>query len=366
MVIVMVCVNPTVTLVNVEGRGSCPFLLQGIKMDKRYQVFVSSTFTDLEEERKHVIQTLMEMDCIPAGMELFPAIDEEQWEFIKKVIDDCDYYLLIIGGRYGSVADDGLSYTEKEFDYAVSKGLRVIVLLHDNPESLPFAKSEKDAELREKLKAFTDKASKGRLRKTWSTAEELPGLVALSMSKTIKTYPAVGWIRANQASNESVLRELIDLQKDNESLRNQLNDIKSEKATISIQDLDDMDSVFEFKWIAHYSIMDYGSTSSRELTCHMTWKEIFSAISPFIIGICLERKVSSILGELVREKSQVESSSATINEHDLKTISIQLTAYNLVDVGIQKNSKSNNIEYVWSLTEKGKKEMLSLRTIRKK
>ncbi|MGV4033752.1 DUF4062 domain-containing protein [Citrobacter freundii] len=82
-------------------------------MDKRYQVFVSSTFTDLEEERKHVIQTLMEMDCIPAGMELFPAIDEGQWEFIKKVIDDCDYYLLIIGGRYGSVAEDGLSYTEK-------------------------------------------------------------------------------------------------------------------------------------------------------------------------------------------------------------------------------------------------------------
>ncbi len=55
----------------------------------------------------------MEMDCIPAGMELFPAIDEGQWEFIKKVIDDCDYYLLIIGGRYGSVAEDGLSYTEK-------------------------------------------------------------------------------------------------------------------------------------------------------------------------------------------------------------------------------------------------------------
>ncbi|HHH3525538.1 TPA: DUF4062 domain-containing protein, partial [Enterobacter hormaechei subsp. hoffmannii] len=131
-------------------------------MDKRYQVFVSSTFTDLEEERKHVIQTLMEMDCIPAGMELFPAIDEGQWEFIKKVIDDCDYYLLIIGGRYGSVAEDGLSYTEKEFDYAVSKGLRVVVLVHENPENLPLAKSEKDSELREKLAAFIEKASTNR------------------------------------------------------------------------------------------------------------------------------------------------------------------------------------------------------------
>ena len=87
-------------------------------MDKRYQVFVSSTYADLKQERQHVIQALIEMDCIPAGMELFPAADEEQWEFIKKVIDDCDYYLLVIGGRYGSVTSEGISYTEKEFDYA--------------------------------------------------------------------------------------------------------------------------------------------------------------------------------------------------------------------------------------------------------
>jgi hypothetical protein len=50
-------------------------------MDKRYQVFVSSTFADLKKERSNVMQTIMEMDCIPAGMELFPATDEEQFEF---------------------------------------------------------------------------------------------------------------------------------------------------------------------------------------------------------------------------------------------------------------------------------------------
>jgi hypothetical protein len=58
-------------------------------MDKRYQVFVSSTYADLKDERRRVIQTLMEADCIPAGMELFPAADEDQFEFITRVIDDC-------------------------------------------------------------------------------------------------------------------------------------------------------------------------------------------------------------------------------------------------------------------------------------
>jgi hypothetical protein len=87
-------------------------------MDIRYQVFISSTFADLKDERGAIFQTLMEMDCIPAGMELFPAMDEEQWHFIKRIIDDCDYYILVIGGRYGSMSKEGVSYTEMEYDYA--------------------------------------------------------------------------------------------------------------------------------------------------------------------------------------------------------------------------------------------------------
>ena len=65
----------------------------------------------------------MHIDCIHAGMELLPAADEEQFDFIKKIIDDCDYYVLIISGRYGSTASDGMSYTEKGYNYAVEKKL---------------------------------------------------------------------------------------------------------------------------------------------------------------------------------------------------------------------------------------------------
>ncbi|MDR9828507.1 DUF4062 domain-containing protein [Vibrio sp. FNV 38] len=70
-------------------------------MDIKHQVFVSSTYKDLIEERKEVIHALLELDCIPAGMELFPATDEDAWSLIKEIIDNCDYYILIIGGKYG-------------------------------------------------------------------------------------------------------------------------------------------------------------------------------------------------------------------------------------------------------------------------
>ena len=65
-------------------------------IDKKYQVFVSSTYEDLQMERQEVMHALLELDCIPSGMELFPAANEDQWTLIKGVIDDCDYYLVII------------------------------------------------------------------------------------------------------------------------------------------------------------------------------------------------------------------------------------------------------------------------------
>jgi hypothetical protein len=72
-------------------------------MQKRYQVFVSSTFTDLKDERQAVLKAILELDHMPAGMELFPATDDSAWQLIKDVIDTSDYYALIIGGRYGSL-----------------------------------------------------------------------------------------------------------------------------------------------------------------------------------------------------------------------------------------------------------------------
>lgn len=177
-------------------------------MDKRYQIFVSSTYTDLRDERAKVIQALMEMDCIPAGMELFPAVDETQWQFIKKVIDDCDYYVLIMGGRYGSLATDGISYTEKEYDYAVDRGLKIIALIHGAPDSLPVSKSDVSPDKLERLSAFRHKVIKGRMVRFWEDATELPGLVATSLSRTIRTYPAVGWVRAHTVAIEGLFEEL--------------------------------------------------------------------------------------------------------------------------------------------------------------
>lgn len=165
-------------------------------MDKRYQVFVSSTFTDLIEERQNVIEALIKLRCLPAGMEFFPGSGSDKWEYIKKVIDDCDYYLLIIGGRYGSTDSAGISYTEKEYDYAIEKGLEPIVFIHDTPNKIPLEKSELDPYLRERLQTFCKKAKTG-LVNFWNKPEDLIGLTAINVGHIIRERPAIGWIKSN-------------------------------------------------------------------------------------------------------------------------------------------------------------------------
>ncbi|HGE6717846.1 TPA: DUF4062 domain-containing protein [Serratia marcescens] len=322
-------------------------------MDKRYQVFVSSTFTDLEDERKHVIQTLMEMDCIPAGMELFPAIDEGQWEFIKRIIDDCDYYLLIIGGRYGSVADDGLSYTEKEFDYAVSKGLKVIVLVHENPGQLPVDKSELNPDSREKLASFIAKASDGRLRKTWSNVKDLPGLVALSMTKTIKTYPAVGWVRADKITNETALSELNELRKRNEELMGKIEVLEMKPAFSPPENIAGFDSVFEIHYESYSYNIECGEASDN-FSINLKWGKIFSLISPFIITDANDDDVATVLSDYIDKVQPNRYEHTTVDIHDIKTIYIQFKALGLIDAGASN----------WILSSEGNSKMMQMRAVK--
>ena len=115
-------------------------------MERKYQVFVSSTYEDLRQERQEVIHALLELDCIPSGMELFPAADEDQWSLITGVIDECDYYILILGGRYGSTGGDGAGYTEMEYQYALKTGKPIIAFLHKDPDSLPKKDTEQSEE----------------------------------------------------------------------------------------------------------------------------------------------------------------------------------------------------------------------------
>lgn len=196
-------------------------------MEKKYQVFVSSTYEDLIEERKEATQALLESGCFPAGMELFPASNKKQWDIIKKVIDDCDFYLLIVAGRYGSegIDDKGnkISYTEMEFDYALSINKPIIAFIHNKTDSIASSKVEKTQTKKNKLKKFISKVKNGRNIRYWNNKDNLKSSILSSVQALIKDEDATGWIRDNAISIESqkntvLISELTELREIVESL----------------------------------------------------------------------------------------------------------------------------------------------------
>lgn len=192
-------------------------------MQKKYQVFISSTYVDLIEARAAATQCLLDNDCIPVGMEQFPASEMSQMEYIKKMLDNCDYYILILGGKNGSLDADGIGFTEKEYDYAVAQKIPIMSFVYDKPEDLPNKFCETTDDLREKFKKFREKVCNGRLVKFHSDNGTLKANIATSINRCIKDFPATGWVRGDgvrliEDFNEDLLQSVQKFQLAQESI----------------------------------------------------------------------------------------------------------------------------------------------------
>ena len=342
-------------------------------MNKRYQVFVSSTYEDLQDERKTVMQTLLQMDCIPCGMELFPASDDDQWTFIKKVIDDCDYYILVLGGRYGSTNQDGMGYTEMEYRYAVNSGKPVAAFVIKDQQQLIGEKIESTDEGKAKLKAFRKLVQK-KLTKYWTNKDDLAGAVSLSMNNLIRQFPSPGWIKANEAVDEKSIKEILRLQKENEGLKQQIEETttKAPTGTESLsQGNDKIMLSLQFRGESRTKYDHY------EINVVNTWNDIFSILSPYLINENKELVLKRVLSEYLEkyhsgalqqfkdDKKLIGVDQVHVADENFQVIKVQLKALGLISQSIRSRSVKDRSDY-WILTPYGDFIMTQLIAVKRK
>ncbi|NTX15496.1 DUF4062 domain-containing protein [Myxococcus sp. CA056] len=345
--------------------------------DKRYQIFISSTFRDLVHERQGVLKSILEMEHMPAGMELFAAGDDSAWDLIKDVIDDSDYYVLIVGGRYGSLDEGGIGFTEKEYLYALETKKPVIPLLHANPNNLPRERTESDAASWEKLQAFRAKVEKKHTCVYWSTPDELKARVVTSLMSTTKRHPAIGWVRADKLPSEDVLSELLMLRRrisELESDSKEGGSLAPPKGTEGLSQGGDAFSV-----PVEYSVFGDGDIYKRagtrlEREISVTWDDIFSTIAPSMIddvsNPSLRGKIRQFFWEETRDlvsldlKSGEFIDSFEVSQEDIDTCVIQLRALGLIRESDRQRSVKDTQSY-WRLTTYGDLRMTQLRALRR-
>ncbi|MEM6257771.1 MAG: DUF4062 domain-containing protein [Planctomycetota bacterium] len=341
----------------------------------RYQVFVSSTFRDLREERQAVLDAILELAHFPAGMEMFPASDSTAWAIIERVIRESDFYLLIVGGKYGSTDVEGISYTEREYDYAVQKGKPVLAFIHADPDEIPSGKSEMTAKARTKLAKFRKKVEE-RHCKYWKTCDELKYQAVVSLTFAVSTTPAVGWVRADGVDNPELLKRLAALQERHDQLIQENVKLTQHVDDLELSSVDGLsagdDEVrIEFKY-------PYESSDKTDSVL-LTWNQMFFGLATELTVPCRETTVRQELAHLIYGcptfntpgiKTDYPHQDIHVTDDTFVKIKIQFLALALIESTTIAGTSGDRMktwsyqEPAWKLTPKGIKHLVAKKAIR--
>ncbi|NOK10932.1 DUF4062 domain-containing protein [Corallococcus exercitus] len=300
-------------------------------MKRKLLVFISSTYIDLKEERQAAVEAVLEAGHIPAGMELFSAGDRSQLETIKKWIDDSDVFLLILGGRYGSIeAVSQKSYIELEYAHAEQQGMRHFALVLNEQ----FRKSKisilgQDAVEQNNGKKLEDFRAKV-LSKMCSLVEDKKD-IKLSIYKALKNITdenqEIGWVPKKESVDPSktsiefvamtkeiseLHRKIADLQKINASLTSsvaaggsttkQLDEFKAVAETLSLiklvlenKETNALDSFVKYK-------ESFVSGLSSRVSSNELYRHCYASVGPQLViyGLAEYERVPGLNGQILR------------------------------------------------------------------
>lgn len=302
---------------------------------------------------------------MPAGMELFPAANDTQWDWIKRVIDESDYYILIIGGRYGSIAKEtGLSFTEMEYRYAIERGKPVIGFLHTDPSSLAAKQIEQNASRAKKLESFRALV-KSKLCKFYSSPSDLGAKVSRSITQLKKQYPRPGWVRAELLDNAASSDEVLQLRRDNDELKAKIEQYGLE-APQALEFLSSGNEPVQLDFVFVREALNESTGRYRKLTeewssIKLSWNSIFRRVGPDLIAKDTRYwHASNPIASLIEREATPKLEKKYANERftnfrvahaSVNTVMLQLRALKLVGIDDEKH---------WEITPYGDNYLTSL------
>ncbi|HEY5557549.1 DUF4062 domain-containing protein [Acetobacterium sp.] len=332
---------------------------------KKLQVFISSTYIDLIDERQSAVQAVLDSGHIPAGMELFKAGNETQLDTIYKWIDNSDVYMLILGGRYGSVEEKSQkSYTRLEYEYAINKGIPVFsVVLDEN-----FLK-EKACLLGED-RIYEQKNIDGysnfkdfvlsKIVRMVNDSKDIMLAVHSTLVDFLEDYDLIGWVRANDSeANTLLLTQINELSIENKQLHEKnsklLDEINLIQSTFdSSLAFEGESTTIEGTYTENIGNNVQKQYRDRSIEQDITWDKMFLLWAPYLTAT-----INSI-----RAKGQLESALRDfvgrrfrIKDNLFQKIKIQYSALGLLKYYEAPTTQGSTAEFI-TLTPKGTKYLI--------
>jgi len=314
----------------------------------KYQVFISSTYEDLKEERDQVIRAVLEMGHIPVGMEMFSAADEEQWQIIARHIEQSDYYAVVVAHRLGSLTSEGISYTRKEYEYAVSMGVPILGFLLEEKAPWPADRVDSSTGTKRALDDFRT-LIRSKPVSFWTSTEDLYGRFSVALMKAFTANPRDGWIRASSAgSGPEVTAEVVRLSSENAALRRQLAEAKDASGKEQMEQIiKTLKTLFAAKRKPAYR---YTTLEDWLTDSEITLFDVFHKLSrEMIVDASVISLASTLAMEIRLDKTKRWH---TVAHNQVRNLLAELMTLDLVEPSSRKHAVSDTNEY-WTLSKFG-------------
>ena len=328
-------------------------------LDKRYQVFISTSGSEMQPERIILSQTLVGMGFFSWGLEQRNPLSTA---FARRQIDDCDYVVLLLGSQYGEQSVSGVGYMHLEYIYAMTKQKPVIVFMHEEPEAREAKLHDHKAELKEKFKEFRKQLQHEVDQVfTYLSLRDLELAVRSSMPQMLERYPVVGWVRPQ---NTQVLQDEID------SLRAKVKQLETE---IGSREADPLTSVLKVSmhevYSFEYRMHAYQDGNFKEVKPFrkMTWAQLLNVLGSSFVIPTTEEYFSKRMNEYLNETGLDDARKEMPRAHAVSRAQVNIRALHEIKLQMRQNEwivptgRDDRQRMLWQLTAKGQKLLESNR-----
>lgn len=326
-------------------------------LDKRYQVFISTSGREMQPERIVLSQTLVGMGFFSWGLEQRTPLSTA---FARRQIDDCDYVVVLLGSQYGEQSVSGVSYMHLEYLYALSKQKPIILFMHENPDARDASLNDQKPELKEKFKEFRNLLQNEVDQVfTYRALRDLELSVRFNMPQMLERYPVQGWVRPQ---NTQALHDEID------RLKAKLVQLETESGKRVVDPFLSIPKVMMHEFFSfEYRVHAYqdGNFKDLRLQKQMTWAQLLSVLGNHFVSPTPEEFFSKGINEHLNATGLDDAKQEMPRAHAVARAQINIRALHQIKMQMRQNDwivptgRDDRQRMLWQITSKGQKLLSS-------
>lgn len=329
----------------------------------------------MQPERSVLAQTLASLGFFSWGLEARTPLTTA---FARRQIDDCDYFVLLLGSRYGDLSASGVSYVHLEYIYAITKQKPVLVILHESPETRAPELQELTKEGQRKFEDFRRQLQRERdMVVTFREPRELEVILRHAMPQLTQRYPALGWVRPSDAPMKA-------LQLENEKLREKVAYLTNlgrtrvptnSKIQPNVSQIGDDASQLDVPVVRgdevipfDYRVHAYQDGNFRELRPRrkMTWNEILLTVGPGFRPAAPEENFARLLNDYLNVSALKDVHEVMPRAHATARCQINVRALHAIKMQLKNNhwivpvGRDERHHILWGLSSVGESHLNAL------